>query len=100
MLKLEGLDSHSIGVNVMRKIEVKMLEAIDKRTSWSEQNTSVEYRNDGAYEYAKIYLHGNHIGTFRYDDRVFYIDHATLAKWPTRTTKSRITALSVAFKTM
>lgn len=84
----------------MRKIEVKMLEAIDKRKSWSEQNTGVEYRDDGAYPYARVYLHGNTLGEYRYDDRVFYINHATLEKWPTRTTKSRIRALCAVFKAM
>lgn len=98
MLKLEGLDSHSIGVNVMRKIEKQMLDAINKRTGWSMGNTSVEYERDK--NSAAILLHGNHIATYHYDDDVCLVNMYTFNEWPTRTTKSRLNALRSAFAVM
>jgi hypothetical protein len=83
----------------MRKIEQLMVKAVTSKVSWSLANTSVEYQcelNDSLHarmEQAKVYLHGNHIGTFLYRDVKFHINCETLARWPTRTTKSRLRAL-------
>lgn len=83
----------------MRKIEQQMCAAIAKRKTWSNGNTRVEYEGElnesthARMEQAKVYLWGNHIGTFLYRDVKFYVNRETLAKWPTRTTKSRLRAL-------
>jgi hypothetical protein len=83
----------------MRKIEQKMCLAIGQKRSWKEANTEVVYETElnetmhARMEQAKVYLWGNHIGTFLYSDLKFHVNRATLARWPTRTTKSRIRAL-------
>ena len=83
----------------MRKIEQQMCEAIAKRKSWSSGNTRVEYEDEldgpthARMEQAKVYLWGNHIGTFLYRDVKFYKNNETFIKLPTRTTKSRLRAL-------
>lgn len=83
----------------MRKIEQQMCAAIAKRKTWANGNTRVEYEGEldepthARMEQAKVYLWGNHIGTFLYRDVKFYVNRETLAKWPTRTTKSRLRAL-------
>ena len=87
---------------VMRKIEKLMCEAIGKRTSWGMDNTRVEYQCElnepmhARMEQAKVYLWGNHIGTYSYDNVTFYVNFETLRKWPTRTTKSRLRALGAS----
>lgn len=99
MLRCGALDSHSIGVNDMRKIEQQMCLAIGQKRNWKEANTEVVYQPEletptrACIEYAKVFLHGNHIGTFVYSYNRFDINRETLAKWPTRTTKSRLRAL-------
>lgn len=75
----------------MRKIEKAMCLAIGQRKTWKDVNTSVEYQN--GIDCARVYLHGNHIGTFIYSLNQFNVNMTTLAKWPTRTTKSRLRAL-------
>jgi hypothetical protein len=83
----------------MRKIEQEMCKAIGQKRSWKNSNTEVEYECEldepthARMEQAKVYLWGNHIGTFLYRDLKFHVNRATLARWPTRTTKSRIRAL-------
>lgn len=83
----------------MRKIEKEMCQAIGQKKSWKNSNTEVVYQpevNDtmrACIEYAKVFLHGNHIGTFVYSLSRFDVNRETLAKWPTRTTKSRLRAL-------
>ncbi|CAB4160722.1 hypothetical protein UFOVP729_10 [uncultured Caudovirales phage] len=80
----------------MRKIEKAMCEAIgQKRNMWVD-NTRVEYHNDAHGETAEVYLWGNHLGTFVYKQTKFYVNGETYAKWPTRTTKSRLRALGAS----
>ena len=79
----------------MRKIEQQMCLAIgQKRNMWVD-NTRVEYHNDAHGETAEVYLWGNHLGTYRYNQVKFFVNDETYAKWPTRTTKSRLRALGV-----
>ena len=90
----------------MRKIETKMIEAIKSRKTWGMHNTMVKYLPDldeqlhGRIEHAKIYLWGNHIATYSYSGDSYVVNMDTYAKWPTRTTKSRINALRLAFKSV
>ena len=90
----------------MRKIEREMLNAIDNKTNWSTDNTRVEYQPEistterACIEYAKIFLHDNHIATVAYGHMVdgkVRVDYnpATLRAWPTRTTFSRLNALGI-----
>lgn len=85
----------------MRKIEQQIWNAIKAKKSMNMGNTRVEYLPElnepmhARIEYAKVYLHGNHIASYTYShDRVDY-NPMTLAQWPTRTTKSRLRALGV-----
>ena len=86
----------------MRKIEQAMCRAIGQRKSWREANTEVIYQPElstperACIEYARVYLHGNHIGTFVYSLNRFDVNMATLTQWPTRTTKSRLRALGAS----
>lgn len=88
--------------NVMRKIEKQMIEAIKAKKTWSMDNTKVEYQCEldepmhARMEQAKVYLFGNHIGTYLYRDTAFYVNFKTLRNWPTRTTKSRLRALGAS----
>ena len=83
----------------MRKIEKAMCLAIGQKKSWKEANTEVVYQPEistdeqASPDYAQVYLHGNHIGTFIYSLSCFHVNMATLTQWPTRTTKSRLRAL-------
>jgi hypothetical protein len=77
----------------MRKIEQAMCLAVGQRLNWKEANTEVKYVSDEIAEYADVFLHKNHIGTYHYDICTFIVNEGTLAKWPTRTTKSRLRAL-------
>lgn len=71
----------------MRVIEVEMVQAIRALKNWSKDNTQVAVR-DGV---ASVYLFGNHIADVM--GREVAVNQTTLAKWPTRTTKSRLRAL-------
>lgn len=73
----------------MRKIEQQMLDAINGGYNWSLGNTRVHAVIGGM----EIQLHGNIIATV--DDYGVRVNKATLAKWPTPTTKSRLKALGV-----
>ena len=83
----------------MRKIEKAMCLAIGQKKSWQESNTEVVYQPEvtsnerSCIEYAKVFLFGNHIGTFVYSANRFDVNPVTFAKWPTNTTKSRLRAL-------
>jgi hypothetical protein len=83
----------------MRKIEKAMCLAIGQKKSWQESNTAVVYQPEVTnnkrtrIEYAKVFLFGNHIGTFVYSANRFDVNPVTLAKYPTNTTKSRLRAL-------
>lgn len=86
----------------MRKIEKAMCLAIGQKKSWKDANTEVVYQPElstterSCIEYAKVFLHGNHIGTYVYSHNRFDVNMLTLAKWPTRTTKSRLRALGAS----
>ena len=84
----------------MRKIEQQMLNAVySKADKWVNNNTAVFYISaiesgnpNGAR--SAIYLHGNLIAEYWHDDidpLCVYV--ATLARWSTPTTKSRLRAL-------
>lgn len=73
----------------MRQIEKKMVAALNGSASWREANTRVECENGRK----SVYLHGNCI----------YQADANGAKWsycgwPTQTTKSRLRALCIDYK--
>lgn len=74
----------------MRVIEVEMVQAIRALKNWSKDNTRVEVQGNEA----RVYLFENHIADVV--DGVLAINEATLAKWPTRTTKSRLRALQTS----
>lgn len=87
----------------MRKIEKQMLAAVHgKVDKWVSDNTAVFFENTGnPYgTRSEIYLHGNHIATYWHGDGCkplespnLEVNAATLARWPSRTTKSRLRAL-------
>ena len=83
----------------MRKIETEMLRAINERTSWMKDNTEVRMiiLDDNAI--SQVFLHGNHIADFVHAPQwgvgLIEPNRATLADWPTPTTKSRLRALGV-----
>lgn len=85
----------------MRKIEKEMLSAIAEKRNWSNANTSVQYQPEVAtsekacIEYAKIFLHNNHIATWCYGLKRMDYNPVTLKTWPTRTTFSRLNALGI-----
>lgn len=70
----------------MRKIEQRMVEAINAHDFWKEGNTMVHPSGD-------VYLHGNHIA--HVVDGAAEVNTYTLARWPTNTTLSRLRALKV-----
>lgn len=74
----------------MRVIEVEMVQAVRALKNWSKDNTRVEVQGNEA----RVYLWNNHIADVV--DGVLAINEATLAKWPTRTTKSRLRALQTS----
>jgi len=75
----------------MRKIELGMILAIAERRNWSADNTDVKVFPN----FALVQLHGNNIASFNYVTNTLEFNEATLAEWPTRTTKSRCRALSI-----
>jgi len=86
----------------MRKIEQQMLNAIESKRNWSLDNTLVHIENGGGNPFglrAEIYLHGNHIADYWYDDKQLDVDTRTLIDWNTRTTKSRLRALGAKVAT-
>lgn len=74
----------------MRVIEVEMVQAVRALKNWSKDNTRVEVQGNEA----RVYLWNNHIADVV--DGVLAINEATLARWPTRTTKSRLRALQTS----
>ena len=86
----------------MRKIEQQMLNAIESKRNWSLDNTLVHIENGGGNPFglrAEVYLHGNHIADYWYDDKQLDVDTRTLIDWNTRTTKSRLRALGAKVAT-
>ena len=85
----------------MRKIERLMLSAISTKKTKSFDNTTVEYLCaldeplHARIEHAKVYLHGHHIATYDYTNNTMCHNPMTLARYPTRTTKSRLRALGI-----
>ena len=75
----------------MRKIEEAMLYAIRNRLSWRKDNTEVEVTRGGE---ARVFLHGNYLARILPNGDLD-INLATVRRWPTRTTMSRLRALGV-----
>jgi hypothetical protein len=80
----------------MRKIEQAMCLAVGQKRNWKDGNTEVKFVEDEFGEYADVFLHKNHIGTYNYMHVKFFVNQGTLARWPTRTTKSRLRALGAS----
>jgi hypothetical protein len=74
----------------MRKIEQQMLAAIQKRSNWALDNTSVAPIDDVN---SAVYLHRNHIADVNSRTGLVMVNKETLARWSTPTTKSRLRAL-------
>lgn len=68
----------------MRKIEMEMLDALHAGRAWQNGNTRVTARGE-------VYLHGNLIATWRGGE--IDVNRDMLARWPTTTTISRLSAL-------
>ena len=85
----------------MRKIERDMWAAVCNRKDWKSRNTAVyiEYAGNPHGPRAEVYLHGNHIADYWYQDQSLDVDVRTLARWPTPTTKSRLRALGADVET-
>ena len=77
----------------MHKIEKLMCDAIAQRKTWSSGNTFV-YPIDDVN--VGVYLWGNHIADVNTNTGFVMVNNNTLAKWPTRTTKSRLRALGAS----
>ena len=77
-------------VKNMRKIEQQMLAAIQNRSTWALDNTSVAPIDDVN---SAIYLHRNHIADVHSRTGLVMVNKETLSRWSTPTTKSRLRAL-------
>tara|TARA_B100001113_G_C20811321_1_gene492633 strand:- start:41 stop:373 length:333 start_codon:yes stop_codon:yes gene_type:complete len=76
----------------MRQIEIEMNDAVRNKIAWSKSNTLTTF--DNTLEHCFIYLHGNHIATYKYaDGSLTLLDGG----WQSNTTKSRLNALLSAF---
>ena len=75
----------------MRVIEVEMVQAVRALKNWSKDNTRVRVEKD---KFVAVYLFENHIADVVDGEVVTNLQ--TLAKWPTRTTKSRLKALQTS----
>jgi hypothetical protein len=75
----------------MRKIEQQMKLAVETATNWAGSNTTVSYNADNSTSY--IFLHGNHIASYRHTSDDLEVNTDTLREWATPTTKSRLRAL-------
>jgi hypothetical protein len=78
----------------MRKIEERMCGAVANCLTWEMDNTSVK---PTMHNCMGVYLWGNHVADVTASGKVL-VNFATYSKWPTRTTKSRINALTTYFK--
>ena len=72
----------------MRQIEKEMNMAIKSKTAWSKSNTCTTF--DNTIENCFVYLHGNHIATYNYEDKELTLFDGG---WQSNTTKSRLNAL-------
>jgi len=77
----------------MRLIESQMNNAIATKVAWSKDNTRVRYSSDDNTSH--IRLHGHHIAYYDLTMGEIVPNVATLAQWPTVTTKSRLRALGI-----
>ena len=78
----------------MRTIETKMLEAIINKTDWQLDNTSVKY--DAQTDTSRVHLFYNHICSYPHrKDKAPRVNKTVFAKYPTRTTVSRLRALGI-----
>lgn len=73
----------------MRKIEQKMLAAIERRKDWSEGNTRVEINGSTA----RVFLFNNLIAIVAKHQPIPIEE--TVRRWPTYTTISRLNALGI-----
>jgi hypothetical protein len=74
----------------MRAIEKQMCEAVKERRTWGLDNTRVQ-NMDGIN--MAVYLFGNHIADVNTMTNEVKVNEQTFARFPTRTTKSRLRAL-------
>ena len=72
----------------MRKIETEMNNAVRNKIAWSKNNTLTTF--DNTIENCFVYLHGNHIATYNYEDKELTLFDGG---WQSNTTKSRLNAL-------
>ena len=72
----------------MRQIEKDMNHAIRNKIAWSKSNTCTTF--DNTLENCFVYLHGNHIATYNYQDKELTLFDGG---WQSNTTKSRLNAL-------
>lgn len=80
----------------MRKIEQQMNAAVSNRKQWSSDNTSVQPIDDNN---VAVYLHGNHIADVNSRTGLVMVNVATLCRWNTPTTRSRLNALGAKVNT-
>ena len=78
----------------MRKIEREMNNAVRNKIAWSKNNTLTTF--DNTIENCFVYLHGNHIATYNYEDKELTLFDGG---WQSNTTKSRLNALCYEFAT-
>ena len=76
----------------MRQIDQDMVNAVRNKIAWSKSNTLTTF--DNTIENCFIYLHGNHIATYKYADGSLTLKDGG---WKSRTTKRRLNALLSAF---
>lgn len=81
----------------MRKIEEQMLRAISKGINWQSGNTSTRMIDDVNIA---VYLFGNEIAIINTETGFTIPNVSTFYKWPTKTTKSRLKALGVDYKSL
>lgn len=91
----------------MRKIENAMVQAVHDRKDFKNANTAVFYisASESGNPFgsrSEIYLHGNLIAEYWHDvpKAPLAVNRATLARWPSNTTKSRLRALGANVRTL
>ena len=68
--------------------------AVKNKIAWSKNNTLTTF--DNTIENCFVYLHGNHIATYNYEDKELTLFDGG---WQSNTTKSRLNALCYEFAT-
>ena len=79
----------------MRKLEEKMVKAVECGKSFMSGSTSVNVSNDDGCMVIRVYLHGNNIFERVEDVNGLRCDCFNLCGWNTVTTRSRLNALGV-----